>query len=132
MVDPPLFLTAEEVLSLHRLQLDRFGGMPGVRDMGLLESALAQPEAGFGGEYLHVDEFEMAAAYLFHLVMNHPFVDGNKRVGLHAALTFLTLNGWDVRVPADDLYDLVIAVTAGSADKAAIAEAFRANSVRAE
>jgi len=90
------------------------------------------PQAGFGGEYLHRDDFEMAAAYLFHIVMNHPFVDGNKRVGAVAARLFLTLNGWDVRMPADGLYNLVIAVTAGSADKATIAEAFRADSVPAE
>ena len=106
--------------------------MPGLRDESLLESALAQPEAGFGGQYLHADEFEMAAAYLFHLVMNHPFADGNKRVGLHAALVFLALNGWEVAMPADELYDLVISVTAGTADKAAIASAFRTTSVRAQ
>jgi death-on-curing protein len=74
----------------------------------------------------------MAAAYLFHIVMNHPFADGNKRTGLHAALTFLGLNGWEVGMPADELYDLVIAVTTGIADKAAIAAAFRSSCERVE
>ena len=131
-MNTPIFLSTEEVLGLHHMQLERFGGMPGVREPGLLESALAQPQAGFGGEYLHGDEFEMAAAYLFHIVMNHPFADGNKRTGLHAALTFLTLNCWVVEMPPDELYTLVIAVTAGAADKTVIAIAFRSNSVPAE
>jgi death on curing protein len=126
------FLSMEEVIELHRTQIDRFGGLDGVRDSELLESAVAQPEAGFGGAYLHDDVFEMAAAYLFHLVMNHPFIDGNKRVGFHAAYVFLRLNGWIVTMPEDDAYDLVIAVTANTADKPAIADAFRHNSKRAE
>ena len=67
----------------------RYGGLPGLRDEGLLESAVAQAVATFGGEYLHNDIFQMAAAYLFHIVQNHPFVDGNKRAGAAAAVVFL-------------------------------------------
>ena len=126
-----VFLTTEEVLGIQADQVRRYGGSEGLRDEGLLLSALATPQAGLGDEYLHRDDFEMAAAYLFHIVMNHPFIDGNKRVGAVAARLFLTLNGWDTRMPADELYDLVEAVTAGNADKTAIAEAFRANCVRA-
>jgi death on curing protein len=74
--------------------------------MGLLESALAQPSAEFGGVRLHKDLCEMAAAYLFHLVQNHPFIDGNKRVGLEAALLFLELNGCSIHVEDDELIDL--------------------------
>ncbi len=89
----PDFLQVEDVLLFHRDQIDLYGGEHGVRDMGLLESAVAQPNAGFGGQYLHEDLFEMAAAYLFHLVKNHPLVDGNKRIGAVSALAFLKLNG---------------------------------------
>jgi len=91
MVD---FLELPDVLMVHADQIQRYGGETGVRDLGLLESAVAQPRAAFGGEYLHQDLFGMAAAYLFHIVCNHPFVDGNKRVGLVAARPFLTSTAW--------------------------------------
>jgi death on curing protein len=84
-----IFLSLDDILESHQNQIDTYGGGQGIRDIGLLESAIAQPEACFGGQFLHADVFEMAAAYLYHLVMNHPFVDGNKRVGLEAALIFL-------------------------------------------
>ena len=82
----PLFLTLEEVLSLHADQIDRYGGLPGLRDPGLLSSALAMPQASFSGKFLHATVHEMAAAYLFHLTQDHPFLDGNKRSGLAAAM----------------------------------------------
>jgi death-on-curing protein len=87
-----LFLTVDDIIESHQNQIDTYGGSYGIRDIGLLESAIAQPEASFSGQYVHADIFEMAAAYLYHLVMNHPFVDGNKRVGLEAALVFLEIN----------------------------------------
>jgi death-on-curing protein len=87
------FLTVEVMLALHQRQLERFGGGAGVRDRGLPESAVAQPQASFGGSYVHAGLFDMAAAYLFHIVSNHPFVDGNKRTGLLATQVFLSLNG---------------------------------------
>ena len=74
----PIFLGLDEVIEIHRDQIERYGGHPGVRDMGLLQSAIAMPQASHGGKYLHADLFEMAAAYLFHIVQNHPFVDANK------------------------------------------------------
>ena len=77
----PIFLSLAEVLEIHRDQIERYGGDPGIRDLDLLQSALAIPAAGFGGQYLHNDLYEMAAAYLFHITQNHPFVDGNKRTG---------------------------------------------------
>ena len=89
----PLFLTIDEIVAIHDDQVNRYGGSHGLRDEGLLLSAAAMPEMGFGGEYLHHDLFEMAAAYLFHIVMDHPFVDGNKRAGTAAARVFLRLNG---------------------------------------
>ena len=78
----PLFLTLEEVREIHIDQIERYGGGPGIRDISLLQSAIAMPAAGFGEQYLHGDLFEMAAAYLFHLVQNHPFVDGNKNLAI--------------------------------------------------
>ena len=80
----PRFLTKEYVTAIHADQINKYGGGQGLRDVGLLESALAQPRATFGGEWLHPTLFDMAAAYLFHLVENHPFLDGNKRVGAKA------------------------------------------------
>jgi len=93
----PIFLSVESVAKIHELQLDRFGGLGGIRERGLLESAVAQAQATYGGELLHEFPFEMATAYLFHIARNHTFVDGNKRTALAAALTFLHVNGRDVR-----------------------------------
>lgn len=122
------FLAVEDVLSLHADQVDLYGGEHGVRDVGLLESAVAQPQATFGGEHLHKDLCEMAAAYMFHIVQNHPFLDGNKRTGAVAALVFLDINGTEIDAPKGALYDLTIAVATGQADKARIAEFFRLHS----
>jgi death on curing protein len=115
------FLTVEVVLALHERQLDRFGGGTGLRDRGLLESAVAQPQASFGGTYAHEGLFAMAAAYLFHIVSNHPFVDGNKRVGLLAAQVFLDLNGVVLEHASDAFYDLTMGVAEGRIHKAAVA-----------
>jgi death-on-curing protein len=93
--------------------------------LGLLESALAQPRAMFGGEYAHADLAEMAAAYLFHVAKNHPFVDGNKRVAALAAIVFLDTNGIDIKIDPDEYYELALAVAAGTADKQMAAEFFR-------
>lgn len=125
-MNEPLFLTMAEGFALHELQIDRFGGLRGLRDPGLLESALAMPQAGFGEHYAHDGVFEMAAAYCFHLVKNHPFLDGNKRVGFHAAFVFLMLNGIIIDMFEDAAYDLVIATAEGRASKSQLAEAFRA------
>jgi death-on-curing protein len=84
----PLFLTLDEILLIHENQLKLYGGDSGLRDLGLLQSALSMPSAGYGDEYFHKDLYEMAAAYLFHIVKNHPFVDGNKRVGFVASYVF--------------------------------------------
>jgi len=121
----PDFLTLEEVLEIHSTQLARFGGAAGVRDVGLLESALSQPQASFGGQYVHEDLFEMASAYLFHVVSNHPFVDGNKRAGLLSALVFLDINGIEVNDQGDTLYDLTIKVASGNSNKREISEVLR-------
>ena len=122
-----MFLTLDDILESHLNQIDTYGGCHGIRDIGLLESAIAQPEASFGGQYLHADIFEMAAAYLYHLVMNHPFVDGNKRVGLEAALIFLEINNENLNCSDEELVDLVLKTTAGQVGKREIAEFFRSH-----
>ncbi len=119
------FLNLEDVLSLHADQVALYGGDSGVRDPGLLESALAQPRATFGGEFLHKNFFEMAAAYLFHIVRNHPFLDGNKRTGAVAALVFLDLNGVEIDAPKGSVYEITLSVATGEACKAQVAEFFR-------
>ncbi|MBA3697786.1 MAG: type II toxin-antitoxin system death-on-curing family toxin [Planctomycetes bacterium] len=113
----PIFLSEEEVHVIHLDQLERYGGSAGLRDAGLLRSALSQPSASFGGKWLHSDLYEMASAYLFSLAMNHPFIDGNKRVGGMAALAFLEINGVFIDVDADAYADLVLAVAAGKASR---------------
>ena len=117
----PIFLSLAEVLEIHRDQIVRYGGASGIRDMELLKYALGMPSVTFGGEFLHTDIYEMAAAYLFHLVKNHPFVDGNKRVGVVTALVFLILNGFDFTAPEDELAEMVLAVARGEKDKAQVA-----------
>ena len=114
------FLGLQEVLEIHRDQVTRYGGTAGIRDLDLLTSALGMPGATFNGEFLHTDVYEMAAAYLFHLVKNHPFLDGNKRVGAVAALVFLTLNGHDFQAPEDNLAETVLAVARGEIGKSEV------------
>jgi death on curing protein len=101
----PIFLDLDDVLLIHEEQLARYGGGAGIRDAGLLDSALGTPRATFGGDLVHEDLFAMAAAHAFHLAQNQPFVDGNKRTGLLAALVFLDLNGIVVTDPGGRLYD---------------------------
>jgi death-on-curing protein len=121
----PTFLSLSEVLEIHQDQIKRYGGGSGIRDLGLLQSALSMPAAGFGGRFLHGDLFEMAAAYLFHIVQNHPFVDGNKRTGAVAALIFLALNGIEIDAQEDAFEKMVRQVSEGKANKAAVAEFLR-------
>jgi death-on-curing protein len=116
----PTFLTLDEVLGVHADQIRRYGGRSGLRDLSLLRSALAMPETTFEEEFLHPTLFEMAAAYLFHLARNHPFVDGNKRTALMCALVFLGLNGRRLEANPEALYEIVHGVAAGRVDKAEV------------
>jgi death-on-curing protein len=120
-LDEPLFLDVEDVIEIHAIQLEVYGGSPGLRDRGLLESAVAQPQASFGGELAHRGLLAMAAAYLFHIVSNHPFVDGNKRAGLLAALVFLDMNGITVDHSSEALYELTMGVAEGRLQKTTVA-----------
>ena len=106
----PRFLSISQVLDIHQDEINSFGGTSGVRDEGLLDSALAQPQATFGGELLHPTIGEQAAAYLYHLAMNHPFIDGNKRTAFAVMDTFITLNGYSLNLSQEQAYNLVIRV----------------------
>ena len=125
----PIFLTLGEVLEIHQDQIDRYGGISGIRDIGLLQSALAMPSAGFGGQYLHSDPIEMAAAYLFHITQNHPFIDGNKRTGGVAAIVFLALNDIELNADEDEFERMVLQVAEGKAGKEIAAKFIRDNSI---
>jgi death on curing protein len=124
-VNDPLFLAVEDVEDIHAASLERFGGSGGIRDRGLLESAVAVPQSSFEGKYLHGSLFDMAAAYAFHIAESQPFVDGNKRTGLGAALVFLKLNGVDVDDPNERLYEGMMAVASHSLDKRGLAVLMR-------
>ncbi len=115
------FLGLEEILALHAEQIERYGGAVGVRDLGLLESAAAMPEAAFGSDYLHGTLPEMASAYLYHLAQNHAFVDGNKRVAVATTFMFLFLNALELECDEDELVELTVGVAAGKTTKAEVA-----------
>lgn len=123
------FLELEDILELHEHQITHYGGSMGIRDMGLLISAVQMPKASFGGEFLHEDIVTMASAYLYHLVQNHAFVDGNKRVGLAAALAFLSYNNHELVADEDELTEFVLNVAQGKVGKSEIGEFLRRNSV---
>jgi death-on-curing protein len=123
------FLSFDEILEIHDDQIQCYGGDVGIRDRGLLESAIAMPQQSFGGQYLHKDIFEMAAAYAFHLAESQAFVDGNKRTGLAAAYIFLALNGHRLVEQGDRIHDAMIAVGTRQMDKAELAGVLRECSV---
>ena len=112
-----VFLDLNDVLRIHTSTIEEEGGRHGIRDIALVESAVAAPRASFGGEYLHPDLASMAAAYMFSLVCNHGFVDGNKRVGTLSALVFLDCNGIIAFPPAQELERITLAVAKGEMDK---------------
>lgn len=127
-----LFLTVEQALEIHAYQVEQFGGEPTVRDLGLLESALAQPQQGFGGQYVHGSLFLMAAAYLFHIARNHPFADGNKRAATHAAILFMAINGIELALDPDEAEVFVVAAAQGQKTKEEIAAFFEAHVAASE
>lgn len=113
-------------MEIHREQIEFYGGLEGVRDPAGLESAAATPGATFGGEFLHSTIPAMAVAYLFHLCQNHPFMDGNKRTGANAAVTFLPINDWNLDFSEEELVDLVLSVASSTISKSALTETFGA------
>ncbi len=108
------YLTLEEVLEIHDHQVKTYGGSHGIRDRGLLESACAQPMMFFSDYERYKTLFEKAAAYAFFITKNHPFIDGNKRAGLHCALVFLYLNGVEIDISPEDLYREIMALAEGT------------------
>jgi len=125
----PRFLSIKLVLALHQDQINTFGGSSGIRDIGLLDSALKMPQQTFGGELLHSTIYEQAAAYLFHISRNHPFIDGNKRTACDAMQTFLELNGYAINLSDEEEIDLVLQVAQGNMSKEELS-AFLSNCIQ--
>ena len=122
-----IFLSVDDVVLLHTDTIDIDGGSHGVRDHGLLDAAVAMPRQQFGGEYLHEDLAAMAAAYMFHIAQNHPYVDGNKRVAVMSALAFLIVNGTEELPNPKDLEIVTLQVAAGELGKDALVKWMRKN-----
>ncbi len=120
-----VYLNLEIVLEIHKVQLEEHGGMDGIRDHGGLDSAIAQPQASFGVNDLYPTVFDKAAAYAFHLAESQAFVDGNKRVALASALTFLALNGYEFPEDQPKFYDAMIAIAKRELDKEGLSNLFR-------
>ena len=116
------FIDKEHIFRLHKLAIDDFGGATDVRDASLIDSAVAQPMATFGGEYLHATIQEMAAAYYYHISQNQGFSDGNKRTGFLALFAFLKINGYDLTVPSDYVWPILLRVANGELDKEQLAD----------
>ena len=107
------FLSYEQILIIHENQIKNYGGIYSIRDKNLLKSAIAQPKITFKGKYLHENIFQMAAAYLFHIVNNHPFIDGNKRTGLVAALVFLEINNVVFNESNEEIEKIILKIAQG-------------------
>jgi death-on-curing protein len=121
----PVWILENAVLAIHERQIAEFGGSSGVRDAGLLESALNRPQNAFA--YKNVDIFGLAAAYAFGLAKNHPFVDGNKRVALVVSRIFLLRNGYDIRASQQEKYETFYGLAAGTLSETELAKWTRQN-----
>ena len=119
------WLSLQDVLSIHTKLLEQTGGASGVRDQAGLESAVAQPQASFGGEQLYPGLCEQAAALGFSLISNHPCVDGNKRIGHAAMNVLLVLHGYDIDADVDEQEEAIIAVASGQWDRAQLTDWLR-------
>ncbi len=126
-MNEPIWISLDLILAIHERQLAEHGGGSGVRDQGMLESALARPEQKFSYGGVGVDGIELAAGYLFGLSRNHPFVDGNKRTAAVACEVFLELNGYRLLASDEDLYPLFLGLAAGEVDETALVEWLREN-----
>lgn len=115
------YLSLQEVISLHSLLIAQSGGSAGLRDRGALESAVAQPQASFGGQDLYPDLASKAAALGHSLIQNHPFVDGNKRIG-HAAMEVFLINGYEIEASVDDQETIIIDVASGKVSRIELSE----------
>jgi death-on-curing protein len=122
------FIPVDVALEIHDDMIDAYGGAKGIRDYGLLLSALEMPKSAFGGEDLHPALFDKAAAYLYHVTKNHPFIDGNKRTAAALALTFLEMNHVRLKIDMDGYEELVVATAEGLISKRKIAHFFSESS----
>lgn len=109
-MEETIFLTIEQLLVIHEDQIERYGGSSGIRDLPLLESALFRPQSSFGGEFLYQSIFNKSAALICSVILNHPFIDGNKRTGVTSGLVFLGLNGIDIKVQQNQLVELALMI----------------------
>ncbi len=123
------FLSLKEAIAIHQDQINRFGGIQGIRDAHLIDSAMHSPQATFGGTFLHATILEMAAAYMYGITQNHPFLDGNKRTGLISGCIFLELNGYAIKENID-LYEISMATARGETSIESVANFFKDNTVK--
>ena len=124
------FIPRDVVLTIHADLLQRYGGEPGLRDAGVLDSALAQPKITVGGKNAHKTLFDKAAAYGFHVCKGHPFVDGNKRVAFVLMDIFLQKNGWQIESPEEEAYRMMMDLATGRLTKAQLSSWLKDHSVR--
>ncbi len=125
------YLTIDQVLLIHDQMVKRFGGSFGIRDLGLIESAIARPQASFDGQDLYVDIFDKAAALLQSLLKNHAFIDGNKRTALTCAGIFLKINGWNLKNTHHEEVEFAVAVDNQHLPLEQIAKWLKEHSVKA-
>jgi len=126
-MDEPIWISMDLIMAIHDRQLAEHGGSSGVRDYGMLESALARPEQKFAYGGVETDMIDLAAAYAFGLSRNHPFIDGNKRTAAVACEVFLELNGYSLVASDEDLYPVFIGLAAGEVDEIGLTEWLRGN-----
>lgn len=125
MIKSWLYLSLEEILLLQKMEIDRFGGSHGVRDKGLLISAIGQAELFLFDEPVYKHAYEIAAVYVYHIIKNHPFIDGNKRIGVLVAITFLRINNLNIHTNNKELYDLAIDIASSRIDKQTVMKFFK-------
>lgn len=119
------FINIEEIIKFQKLLINEFGGSHGIRDKGLLESACTQPQIKVFGKHVHQTIYDMAAAYMFHLIKNHPFVDGNKRVGAFISTLFLEYNLGELEISNENLYKITMQTANSKISKKKIAKFFK-------
>ena len=116
------FLEVEDIIIVHRNQIELYGGSFGVRDLGLLDSAVNAVQASFDGDYMHKTPYERASAYIYYIAQNHPFMDGNKRTALAVGLVYPDMSGIEIDDPNEELYEMMIEVSTGNSSKEKVSE----------
>ncbi|OGE34436.1 hypothetical protein A3H85_01450 [Candidatus Daviesbacteria bacterium RIFCSPLOWO2_02_FULL_40_8] len=123
-----VYLTLEQILVIHQDQIDRYGGSHGIRELALLESAAFRPQSTFSDQDLYSDLFDKAAALMHSLILNHPFIDGNKRTGSVSVVAFLQINGWYLKAGRDDFLQTVLDIESKKINIEEIAQWLKTNS----